>query len=250
MTDPLPNDRVGVYLDDVARRLTDLDPGERAEILAGLREHLAGALAEGPQPPTAADVGRVLDELGPPEDVAAAALADLDRGSAHGPRSSRPVGRSPVLSRAWMPAVVGALLVLGCAVVLGPALVAAVRLAFNGAPADGSVMSAELLAVGAGAVLGLPVWALAAGLMLTSPLWAGAYRLLGVLLLPGLVLATAVVLGVAGSALLNASGLVPVAGVLVLAAAASWSVVKVWRSGAARAPGASAAPAARVAAGR
>ncbi|HYN67227.1 MAG TPA: hypothetical protein VES93_10090 [Ornithinibacter sp.] len=38
--------RVQTYLDDLARMLSDVEPGERDEVLAGIREHLDATLAE------------------------------------------------------------------------------------------------------------------------------------------------------------------------------------------------------------
>ncbi len=67
--------RVSSYLDDLARMLTDLDPADRDEVLAGVREHLDATLAEHPDDPAAVDAA--LLRLGPPEQVAAQARADL-----------------------------------------------------------------------------------------------------------------------------------------------------------------------------
>lgn len=63
------------YLDDLARMLSDVEPGARDEVLAGVREHLEATLAEHPDDPHALDAA--LLRLGPPERVAAAARADL-----------------------------------------------------------------------------------------------------------------------------------------------------------------------------
>ncbi|WP_392544096.1 HAAS signaling domain-containing protein [Oryzobacter telluris] len=67
--------RVSAYLDDLARMLGDLDPATRDDVLAGVREHLDATLAEHPDDPAAVDAA--LLRLGPPEQVAAAARADL-----------------------------------------------------------------------------------------------------------------------------------------------------------------------------
>jgi len=66
--------RVQTYLDDLARMLSDLDPGERDDVLAGIREHLDATLDEHPDDPGAVDAA--LLRLGPPERVAAEARAD------------------------------------------------------------------------------------------------------------------------------------------------------------------------------
>lgn len=67
--------RVSAYLDDLARMLADLDPATRDDVLAGVREHLDATLAEHPDDPAAVDAA--LLRLGPPEQVAAEARADL-----------------------------------------------------------------------------------------------------------------------------------------------------------------------------
>lgn len=63
--------RVETYLDDLARMLADLEPGERDDVLAGIREHLDATLAEHADDPAA--VNAALLRLGPPEQVAAEA---------------------------------------------------------------------------------------------------------------------------------------------------------------------------------
>jgi hypothetical protein len=79
--------RVATYLDDLARMLADLDPGERDDVLAGIREHLDTALAEHPDDPHAVDA--VLLRLGPPERVAAEARAGQSASTA--PSTAVPV---------------------------------------------------------------------------------------------------------------------------------------------------------------
>lgn len=63
---------VGSYLRDLELLLHGIDPGERAEVLAGVREHLDGSLAPGADD---AAVRAVLDELGPPQAIADEAYA-------------------------------------------------------------------------------------------------------------------------------------------------------------------------------
>lgn len=63
--------RIETYLNDLARMLPDLDPAERDDMLAGIREHLDAARTERPDDPRA--LYAVLLRLGPPEQVAAAA---------------------------------------------------------------------------------------------------------------------------------------------------------------------------------
>ncbi len=84
--------RVSSYLDDLARMLTDLDPADRDEVLAGVREHLDATLAEHPDDPAAVDAA--LLRLGPPERIAAEARAAL--GSASDPTTRK------LPHRAWL----------------------------------------------------------------------------------------------------------------------------------------------------
>ncbi len=91
------------YLDDVARMLGDTDPAYRAEVLAGVHDHLAAAL--GPAPWPEARVRTELDRLGPPEEIASAALEDT------GVTAQPP--RRPRLAGAWVPPVVVTLLAVG-----------------------------------------------------------------------------------------------------------------------------------------
>jgi uncharacterized membrane protein len=63
---------VGSYLRDLELLLHGIEPGERAEVLAGVREHLDGSLAAGADD---ASVRAVLAELGPPQAIADEAYA-------------------------------------------------------------------------------------------------------------------------------------------------------------------------------
>ncbi len=77
--------RIGGYLDDLARMLADLDPADRDEVLAGVREHLDATLADHPDDHAAVDAA--LLRLGPPERIAAEARVAL--GSALDPSPRR-----------------------------------------------------------------------------------------------------------------------------------------------------------------
>lgn len=66
------------WLERVERLANDLPPGERTELLADLREHLEVALTDDPD---GAQVGAVLDRLGDPVDVVAAARSDASEAS-------------------------------------------------------------------------------------------------------------------------------------------------------------------------
>ena len=63
---------VDAYLHDLELLLHGIEPGERAEVLAGVREHLDGSLAPGADD---ASVRAVLAELGPPQAIADEAYA-------------------------------------------------------------------------------------------------------------------------------------------------------------------------------
>ena len=103
MTEHATHPLVEAYLRDLEALLTGLGPGERAEVLSGVREHIEDALAGGPQP-GARDVQTVLAELGPPEAVADEAYAGLPAASPPAPPQRR-----PTLERAWVPAAVAVL---------------------------------------------------------------------------------------------------------------------------------------------
>lgn len=60
------------YLADLERRLAAADPGERADILASVRERVESDLAELDRPATPADVAAALEALGSVDTVAAA----------------------------------------------------------------------------------------------------------------------------------------------------------------------------------
>ncbi len=92
----ISTETVSRYLDDVARMLADADPAYRAEVLAGVHDHLEAAL--GPAPWRESEVRQVLDQLGPPEEIAAAALEES--GQPHG--EAGPV----FMARSWVPPVV------------------------------------------------------------------------------------------------------------------------------------------------
>lgn len=103
-------DRTAAYLDDLARMLADLDPDERADVLDGVRDHVDAALGSLDRDPSAADVDRVLAELGSPGDVAREALAG------RAPRITPPAAPPrPALSHAWVPPTAVGLIFLGAA---------------------------------------------------------------------------------------------------------------------------------------
>jgi hypothetical protein len=93
--DPL----VTAYLGDLERALADVDPAEREDVLASVREHLAESLGDGDLDPYA--VAAVLEHLGPVERIAAEALGGSAGGAPArvGPVDARPVNVRPVDER-------------------------------------------------------------------------------------------------------------------------------------------------------
>lgn len=163
MTEHATHPLVEAYLNDLEALLTGLGPGERAEVLSGVREHIEVALVGGPQP-GAREVQTVLAELGPPEAVADEAYAGFP---AAGPPA--PPLRRPALERAWVPAAV--------AVLSSLALLAVVStwggmVGYAGSGADVSYTTAFPTVT---FVLLLPtsvLWMPAAALTMMSSLWS------------------------------------------------------------------------------
>lgn len=153
------------YLDDLARMLDRADPGLRAEVLGGVREHVDAALAGLGRPATESDVWKVLGELGPPEAVAQEALdggghAAAPAGASSGPEGAAAQGsgaHEPVLARGWVPPLVTVLLIM----TVPPTLLSAF-----GPDSDPLTAVTYFLASG-GALVYLP----AAFLVAASPLW-------------------------------------------------------------------------------
>lgn len=129
--------RADRYLEDLARMLTGLEPVQRADVLESVREHLDAAFAELGHEPSEQEVIALLNDLGPPSEVAAQAMeqqgtvspgqgppagvatspGDMLPGTALGPAGAAPgasgvpgptgaqpqQGTSPTLSGAWVP---------------------------------------------------------------------------------------------------------------------------------------------------
>jgi hypothetical protein len=93
---------VDAWLRDLELLLHGIDPGERAEVLAGVHEHLDGSL---PSDANDDDVRRVLADLGSPQSVADEAYAGRPV-----PASPTLGNQPPVMARAWVPIAVGTLL--------------------------------------------------------------------------------------------------------------------------------------------
>lgn len=77
------------YLADLERRLAAADPGERADILASVREHVGAELAALDRPATPADVAAALDSLGSVDTVAAAWTPEDGRAVPGAPEPAR-----------------------------------------------------------------------------------------------------------------------------------------------------------------
>lgn len=278
--------RVAAYLDDVARMLASIDPVDRAEILAGLREHIDAALdderagvagsANDSDEAHVSDeqVRRVLAELGPPEQVAAAALSD--RGPEPGqygvPPSPRhdgvppdsghdgvppglgrdvdavhPTSTRPSLTQSWVPVTVGLLTSLTVALYL-VMLAGAVAFAVAeetvavppGAPSDAAPMLPASYDIVWAVLAPLPLvglpWVVSTILLASSTLWTTAQKWAGVMLVPGTALTSGVLAWLATLVRPGATrSVLLVAAATVVAAVAIWVVVRLWREGAARA---------------
>ncbi len=86
MIDPRPGSGLlDAYLADLERRLASADPGERADIVASVREHVEADLAALGRPATPADVEASLTTLGSVDTVVAAWVPDGATPVAAGP---------------------------------------------------------------------------------------------------------------------------------------------------------------------
>ena len=172
------------YEQDLRNLLGDLDPVERAEVLAGVREHVHASLADATHIGTD-DIQAVLDELGPPEAVAQEAYAD------HRPTSGSPRRRaSSSLARPWVPVVIILPQMLGLLALLllsfawgaytvvetsGPSGV--VSRTINYASSALPLLMASMMSV-------LPMWIPVFVLAVISNLWGRRHTLMHILLLP------------------------------------------------------------------
>jgi len=105
---------VRAYLDDLDRRLAGAAPGERADIVDAVREHVDIALADLGREPTTADVQQVLADLGPVDSVVAAWSAPASPSAAGTAPADGPTAAETPRSTRWAVVV---LLVLGGALV-------------------------------------------------------------------------------------------------------------------------------------
>jgi hypothetical protein len=145
MTTPSVDTLVEDYLARLQRAATALPPDRRDELVEGITEHLAAARAAGAAADEAA-VRTLLDRLGEPEEIVAAAQEDA------GPR---PIGYGP------------------------PPLAAAAT-----PPGTGLELAAVLLLT-LGSFLPLVGWLVGVALLCTSRRWTLRDKLLGALVVPG-----------------------------------------------------------------
>ncbi|WP_109474625.1 HAAS signaling domain-containing protein [Ornithinimicrobium cavernae] len=208
---------VSTYLDDLARMLADLPPEDRAEVLAGVREHIDAALAERPGAET--DVQSVLAELGPPDLVAREAY-ESGQYAVRSPHPSPPV-RRPIADRGWVPVTVAVLQVLAVVIVLLTVGGTAAFMVEATSTSDGAEVvttnsygGGALVGAVTGAVMALPLWIAVALFVGSSRLWVGPQKAAHLLFLPVTVLLLAA-LPTLGWALGGPIGLV----------AASWTTI-------------------------
>lgn len=228
-TPPVTHPMVGAYLNELDRLLAGIDPGERAEVLSGVREHLVGALA-GRTAVTDEDVRGVLAELGPPQAVADEAYAG--RGTGAAPTGTRP----SVMTRSWVPVVVAVAQLIGllmaCLTVGGSSAMVSTNIV-DGVEVSSELTGSPLWLIPAVFVLTLPLWATVAVLVSVSPLWVGREKAAAMLLIP----AAAVLLGVlplVGYVLAEANGVFVGAWVAlgVVLLGGGWLVIQLTRRGA------------------
>lgn len=199
MSTPVSHPLVGAYLRDLEMLLHGIEPGERAEVLAGVHEHLEVSL--GPDA-SDADVRHTLAELGSPQSVADEAYA------------GRPPLPMPSLRRAspWT-----GMLAVG----INAACIAFLVLIVSSSAAHASE-------VAFGAVVFLLPWVAVCVLSSMSNTWDGRQKLTSSLLFP----MTAIVLTVVIWVMLALVGphIVNLVPVLVIVAVAAWLLVRLGRS--------------------
>lgn len=184
------------YLHDLELLLHDLDPGARAEVLGGVREHLAAAV--GPDA-TSEQVRAALTALGSPQSIAEEAYADQP--------STRVAAPMPPTWHA----------VIACALNgVGLAYLALISFSTSG--------GADVLFA---APLFLLPWAVVVALSMLSPVWTQRQKVTSICLGPAtllcLALITAVFLAIFGPSPINA---IPV---LALFGTSAWILVRLAR---------------------
>lgn len=221
------------YEQDLTQLLADLDPGERAEVLAGVREHLHAALAGRPHAGTE-DIRAVLTELGPPEEVAQEAYANQR------PQASTAARPAATLARPWVPVVVTLLQLLGLLLVMVTTLASTAYSVVETTSDTGEVTttvdytSAALSVMGVAVLTVLPIWIPVFILAGISALWDRRQKLAHILLLPSAVMLLALTpdLGwaLAGQRGLNTAAWISTAIVLVGSAWVLWRLTSQGRN--------------------
>jgi uncharacterized membrane protein len=227
---------VAAYLEELERLLAGIDPGDRAEVLSGVREHLDGSL---PGHGRAGDdeVRTALAELGPPQAVADEAYAGRP---AHAPTAPPRVG---ALSRPWVPVVVAILTGIGLLVVL--VVTGSIGGVVTSTSVDSSGAVVETTAVGASTLFAtffaaiamtLPVWVSVAVLVGLSSLWVGREKLIVAGLVPAAALLMAA-LPLLGWWIIGVNGVYAGAwaALAVVVVGGSWLMVRLTARAAARA---------------
>lgn len=225
---------VSTYLDDLTRALADLDPADRAEVLAGVREHIdAGLAARGGA--TDSDMRAVLAEVGTPEAVAREAYST-------GQYAERPAAlpaRPRWSDRPWVPVAVALLQVIALLGLVVTTLGAGIYVTTEVTGSDGQSVrtvdyqvGAVLMVLVAGLVVLLPLWIALVLLVGNSRLWTTRHKFVHLLLLP----ASALVVGLVpdlGWALAGERGLniASVTGVVLVVVVAGWLLVRLTRAG-------------------
>ena len=231
---PTTHPLVAAYLEELDRLLAGIDPGDRAEVMSGVREHLDTAL-HGSDPVTDDDVRAVLAELGPPHAVADEAYADRP------PAVVPPVPRVGPMSRVWVPILVVILQVIALLFVLiivggFPAVTTAsvdgVRPRVARRELTGNPLFGSLAAI----MFTLPLWATVALLVGTVPLWVGREKAAEALLIPGAALLMGV-LPLIGYWLIGVNGVHAgtSTGVVLIILGGGWLMTRLTRRAAARA---------------
>lgn len=180
---------IHAYLRELNDQLSELDAADRAEVLAGLREHLHDAL--GPHPDEG-QVQAVLGEVGSPDEVAREAYIQRPVQPQHGAGAGRAV---PPADRPWAPVTVG---LLGAIGILMMILVGGAALAFvaveHTSPAPGTdvavsvTYTSALPMVAAAFLIVVPLWAPMVLIAALSGLWRRAEKTVLMLTLPAVAL--------------------------------------------------------------
>lgn len=203
MTTPVAHPLVSAYLRDLELLLHGVEPGERAEVLGGVREHLDASLVPGA---TDDDVRAVLAELGSPHSVADEAYAGRPAPALFAPSRPRP---SP-----WLAHVACFINGVGLALLTLVVVLGVVR------PGPMTPHPSEWVVMGMGFVI---PWSSLMVLTSMTAVWGSADRFRSILLYP----LTFVALAVASLTAIPVAS--PVAATLVIAAAV-WVLVRLIRA--------------------